>query len=127
MASFVGRTGGCQCGAVRYVVSGEPLMLYACHCSECRKQSASAFGLSLIVRPGDVEFTAGEDRLRRWDTHGDDGSLKSCHFCSDCGSRLLHGDLGGSEPVSISNKTMPHEYRSLDASTSMPSLCSGAM
>ena len=43
------RTGGCQCGEVRYECEGEPLALYVCHCRECRRQSASAFGISLIV------------------------------------------------------------------------------
>ena len=33
-------TGGCQCGAVRYAVSSDPVALYICHCRECRKQSA---------------------------------------------------------------------------------------
>ena len=33
------RTGGCQCGAVRYELSGEPLPLVICHCRECQKQT----------------------------------------------------------------------------------------
>jgi len=44
--------GGCQCGAIRYELSGEGLELYVCHCKECRKQSASAFGISVIVPRG---------------------------------------------------------------------------
>src|ERR1700730_909187 len=43
------RTGGCQCGQVRYESSGESVALYVCHCRECQKQSASAFGMSLEV------------------------------------------------------------------------------
>jgi hypothetical protein len=35
---------------VRYRITGEPIALYVCHCRECQKQSASAFGLSLEVR-----------------------------------------------------------------------------
>ena len=42
-------TGGCQCGAVRYAISAAPLRLIACHCRECQKQSASAFGMSLAA------------------------------------------------------------------------------
>ena len=33
------RTGGCQCGGVRYEV------VFVCHCRECRRQSSSAFGI----------------------------------------------------------------------------------
>ncbi len=101
MSDFTGRTGGCQCGAVRYRLCGEPLMLYACHCTDCQKQSASAFGLSLIVATGDLEFTAGSDQLRRWETRGEDGTLKPGYFCSNCGTRLYHGDLETDRQVSI--------------------------
>lgn len=43
------RTGGCQCGKVRFSSEGAVLALYICHCRECQKQSASAFGMSLQV------------------------------------------------------------------------------
>ena len=76
-------------------------MLYACHCTDCQKQSASAFDLSLIVAVTDIEFTAGEDRLRCWQTRGEDGNTKPCHFCPDCGTRLYHGDRDADRQVSI--------------------------
>ena len=43
----VSYTGGCQCGAIRYEVTDEPITLYACHCTACQTQSSSAFGLSM--------------------------------------------------------------------------------
>jgi len=79
--------GACQCGAVRYEITGTPLTLYACHCTECRKQSASLHGLSLIVRRRDVSFT-GETRV--WSRSTDSGGITDCHFCADCGTRLYH-------------------------------------
>ena len=95
------RTGGCQCGTLRYRLTGEAQMLYACHCSDCQKQSSSAFGMSLIVTPDKVEFTAGLERLKTWDTHGDDGKLKRCAFCADCGTRIYHAGGTDSEALSI--------------------------
>ncbi len=39
----------CQCGAVSFTTpTPEPIALYHCHCTQCRKQSASAFGTSAI-------------------------------------------------------------------------------
>ncbi len=95
------KTGGCQCGTVRYRLSGEPQMLYACHCTDCQKQSSSAFGMSLIVARADVEITAGQERLKTWDTHGDDGVLKRCAFCCDCGTRIYHTGESNDDPLSI--------------------------
>lgn len=101
MNSAIGKTGGCQCGAIRYELTGEAIMLYACHCRDCQKQSSSAFGMSLIVNFADIRFTAGNTKLRSWDTRGDDGGLKRCFFCPDCGSRIYHGTENKKENVSI--------------------------
>ncbi len=87
------RTGGCQCGAVRYAITGEPGSLYACHCRECRKQSASAFGLSLMVAREQFEVTAGA--ARSWSRATDSGGTLYCAFCPTCGTRLWHESEGG--------------------------------
>lgn len=82
------RTGGCQCGAVRYEVPDEPHALFACHCLECQKQSASAHGISYIVRRSDLRLTRGKPSS--WVRAADSGNRLRCWFCPDCGSRLFH-------------------------------------
>jgi hypothetical protein len=91
--------GGCQCGKVRYNVAGAPLKLYVCHCRECRKQSASAFGISVIVRSSDVRLVQG--KLQRWSRSTDSGRTLDCFFCPDCGSRVWHGDKDQEVAISI--------------------------
>jgi hypothetical protein len=81
-------TGGCQCGAVRYAIAGAPLQLYVCHCRECQRQSASAFGMSLIVRRAAFALTQGT--AENWSRRADSGRTMSCHFCGVCGVRLWH-------------------------------------
>ncbi len=93
------RTGGCQCGAVRYEVTGAPVDLYVCHCTECRAQSASAFGISFRVMPQQVRVVSGA--LKRWSRKATVGGLLDCIFCENCGSRLFHGDLSGTEEISV--------------------------
>lgn len=80
--------GGCQCGSVRYAIGAEPLSLYACHCTECQKQSGSAFALSMVVARTAV--TVVEGAPREWVRCLASGRLISCMFCGDCGTRLFH-------------------------------------
>jgi hypothetical protein len=81
-------TGGCQCGAIRYEVLAPPMKVYVCHCRECRKQTASAFGISAIVRPEDFRPTRGEPKS--WVRIADSGRRLRLMFCPDCGSRVWH-------------------------------------
>ncbi|WP_444875214.1 GFA family protein [Mangrovibrevibacter kandeliae] len=56
------RTRGCECGRLRCESAGKPLGLHVCHCRECQKQSASAFGMSLPMPCSGSSLTAGEPR-----------------------------------------------------------------
>ena len=86
------RTGGCQCGAVRYELWDDPEAVYVCHCAECRRQSGSAFGVSVIMRAEAFRVTAGEPKL--WSRNTDKGNRMDCWFCPDCGARLWHVSSG---------------------------------
>ena len=93
------KLGGCQCGAVRFSSAGEPLALYACHCRECQKQSASAFGLSLQVARSGLTILAGQPEA--WTRSTDSGGRLTCRFCGACGSRLWHEATPTSETVTL--------------------------
>lgn len=81
-------TGGCQCGAIRYELWDAPEAVYVCHCTECRRQSASAFGISLIVRAAAFRLAGGEPVV--WRRPTDTGNRLDCWFCPTCGSRVWH-------------------------------------
>jgi hypothetical protein len=53
------RKGGCLCGAVRYVLKGEPRATAICHCTHCQRQSGSLFSFNLVVREADYEQSGG--------------------------------------------------------------------
>jgi hypothetical protein len=91
-------TGGCQCGVVRYAIAEPPLRLYVCHCRECQKQSASAFGMSLFVHRAAFAVTRGA--TQSWSRKADSGRTMACHFCAVCGSRLWHA-RDGIETISV--------------------------
>ena len=89
-------TGGCQCGRVRYAIAGEPLELYVCHCRECQKQSASAFGISAMVRR--AHFHLEQGAVSFWSRRTDSGQRLTCAFCPACGTRLWHQ---GDDPAAL--------------------------
>ena len=95
-------TGGCQCGQVRFALKAPPVVFYLCHCTECQKQSSSAFGESVKVCAADVEVT-GE--LALFTGKADSGNPKHCEFCPACGTRLFHGRKPGAETFNMKGGT----------------------
>ncbi|OAQ67720.1 glutathione-dependent formaldehyde-activating enzyme protein [Pochonia chlamydosporia 170] len=86
----------CQCGAISFHTSRpKPLAVYICHCTECRKQSSSAFGTSAIF-PAKGMWPLPEDvqsKLGKWTRTSDKGTTLECYFCKECGVRVLHRPL----------------------------------
>jgi hypothetical protein len=42
-------TGGCACGAVRYEMTAKPIRVHCCHCSNCQRQTGSAFVVNAVI------------------------------------------------------------------------------
>jgi len=78
--------GGCLCGAIRYRLVGEPLTFYACHCTDCQRQTGSAFGLSMFVERTALELLQGGPK--GFEVTMPDGRVKRGRFCSTCATRL---------------------------------------
>ena len=75
------RTGGCNCGQVRYTLDGDPLRVGLCHCETCRKFTGSAFS-HYGVWPKGAATISGE--LACWQVRaGGD------RFCATCGASLF--------------------------------------
>lgn len=74
--------GGCQCGAVRYRVQGEPTMVALCHCTMCRRATgAPAVGWAMFDADL-VEFM--HDRPADYASSPD----ARRGFCARCGTSL---------------------------------------
>jgi hypothetical protein len=70
-------TGGCLCGKVRIVASGQPYRVGVCHCMDCRKHHGALFHASAIF-PEDAVTVDGETR-----------DYQGRHFCPACGSSVF--------------------------------------
>lgn len=87
----------CQCTTISFKTStSQPLDSYHCHCTSCRRQSASAFGTSVIFPAASI-FPLSPDleaKLGVWSRKGDSGVTMDCYFCKVCGVRVMHRDRG---------------------------------
>ncbi len=76
------QTGGCQCGAVRYSVKGDPQHVTLCHCGDCRKSSGAPMLAWAAFAEDDFNILSGEAI-----TYNSSGqSMRS--FCGRCGTGL---------------------------------------
>ena len=80
------RPGGCLCGAIRYRLRGDPVTLYACHCTDCQTSTGSSFALSMLVPRESIEVRQGEPELCEVDLP--DGRRKRAFRCASCGTHL---------------------------------------
>ncbi len=70
-------TGGCLCGDVRFVASGQPYRVGVCHCLDCRKHHGALFFAAAIFAR-DAVAIEGQTR-----------AYKGRHFCPQCGSSVF--------------------------------------
>ena len=80
--------GSCQCGHINYSIVDKPIRLNVCHCSDCQKQSGSAFGMSLVIEPKSLVINSGV--LKEFEITADSGRRKTCAFCPECGVRIFN-------------------------------------
>lgn len=78
--------GDCLCGKTGYESEGEPVVMAACHCTDCKKHSGSAFGLYVGV-PRDSLKTNGTE-LTTFEGKGGTGNYFHRTFCGACGSSM---------------------------------------
>ena len=87
----VTRSGGCQCGAVRFRIRGELGRPSICHCRMCQKQFGSFFSALVTAPDGKLEWTRGEPTYFQSSVNIERG------FCKNCGTPLTYRHPGGLE------------------------------
>lgn len=92
--------GRCQCSLIKFTTPlPHPLKIYICHCTECRHQSSSAFGITAVFPQFQIPapFPGAIGVFTRRTASGRD---LICAFCTKCGSRLTHR-AEGEEMLSV--------------------------
>jgi hypothetical protein len=81
-------TGGCQCGAVRYVLTARPTGSSICHCRMCQKAGGAPFMAFTGMRQKHFAFTRGAPAIYRSSEIAERG------FCAVCGTPLTYRLIG---------------------------------
>lgn len=74
--------GGCQCGAVRYRISGEPVVTALCHCSTCRRAHAAPAVAWAMYAQAQVSFSKDPPTVYE----SSPGARRA--FCGRCGTQI---------------------------------------
>ncbi|MBR0556183.1 GFA family protein [Ciceribacter sp. L1K23] len=77
-------TGGCQCGAVRFRVSGELKDSSICHCRMCQKAFGAYYAPLVSTRGAELVWTRGAPK------HFRSSNYVSRGFCENCGTPLTY-------------------------------------
>ena len=81
-------TATCACGQASITVNALPTMHGVCHCTNCKRRTGSAFGISAYFDKTAVVGVEGETRT--WSFHhATQNHDQQRHFCGTCGTTLF--------------------------------------
>ena len=95
MSSIERESGGCGCGAIRFLISDEPNRVAVCHCGDCRRL-VGAQSVAWLILPRDsyrivsgspVEYASSPEVVRT--------------FCGSCGTSLTYSHTSRSDTIDV--------------------------
>lgn len=87
------KTGGCQCGAIRFEIHGALGRASICHCRMCQKAMGNAF--APLVGARDLRWVRGAPQRFR------SSNLVQRGFCAECGTPLTYEPDGHGVEIAI--------------------------
>jgi hypothetical protein len=79
--------GGCACGACRYELHGTPMIVHACHCTDCQRVTGAPFAVNAWIEAENVVLKSGELKSVML-KGGESGKPCEVWHCSTCGTSL---------------------------------------
>jgi hypothetical protein len=79
--------GGCACGAIRYRLTQAPMIVHACHCRDCQRQTGGAFVVNLWIERKFAE-TIGPEPVGCALPAGPSGKAHEVFACPRCNTHL---------------------------------------
>ena len=85
--------GGCGCGAVRYRLNDEPILVNNCHCTLCQRQTGTGSAVNAFIEMDRLELMSGELSEHEFKTGS--GATQIVIRCAKCGTPVWsHYRLG---------------------------------
>ncbi len=94
-------SGGCQCGAVRYEITGPLEGPHICHCRMCQKAFGNFFAALVGTRREHFRFTRGTPGIFK------SSSVVERGFCGQCGTPLTFAYVD-SPRIAVSIGSLDH-------------------
>lgn len=88
------RSGGCQCGTVRYRTKADPAAAYLCHCRMCQRATGGVSIAFVGVKLADTQWDGEPDWYQS-------SPIAERPFCSRCGTPLGFRFLEGSDKMDL--------------------------
>lgn len=103
--------GGCFCGALRFRLRAAPMFVYCCHCTDCQRQTGSAYVVNDQIETEMVELLSGEPQGYAMATES--GYPHDIFRCPRCGCAVWsdHSRRGWLRFIRIATLDMPGVFR----------------
>ncbi len=89
--------GGCTCRYVRYRLEGSPIIVHACHCRWCQRETGTAYAFNAVYEAERVMHTAADPEVI--DTPSASGKGQKIARCPKC-RVAVWSNYSGSGPLS---------------------------
>jgi len=80
--------GSCYCGAVKYRLESAPMFVNCCHCTECRRQTSSAFAINAVIETDRITLLPGSTKPVAVTVPTESGHPHDIYRCPVCQSAV---------------------------------------
>ena len=81
-------SGSCFCGAVKYRLESAPMFVNCCHCTECRRQTSSAFAINAVIETDRITLLPGSAKPVAVLVPSESGRPHDIYRCPVCQTAL---------------------------------------
>ena len=100
-------TASCNCGAVKFSASSDPLIQFVCHCTHCQTATGNAFAELVFFK---LKRTAITGDLRKQQFVADSGSRTQRHYCIHCNDLMFDQSEGFAGIIGVMRERITSDF-----------------